>query len=490
MLGRRFDSPRGRKALRIGIPVAVVCLAVLLVATKKASKKNAWGDSSSAPVIATAMSGPFLQQVIERGEVESSSNVEIRCQVQSRAATGVPIIQIAPEGTYVKEGDFLVQLDDSALQTDVVQQQIACNTSRALAVEGQADYEATKLALQEYESGTFRQDEGTLQSDEFVAKENLRRSEEYLRYSQKLAARGYETEVQLQADRFAVDKARNELKGAATKLEVLHRYTKLKTLNKLKADVETAEARMRSRENSHKLDLDRLKVLENQLASCIINAPTSGQVVYANPASGEPLIAEGKLVRERQIIIRLPDPKRMQVTARVNESRIDRVKSGMITHIHLDAFPEVELTGIVREVSEYPLPAASYSTMKEYATSIDIQDPPPGVRSGMTAQAAIEVEKLEQAVQIPLQAVLGRGDRFFCIVALDGDFAAREVSVGHSNEQVVIINDGLQAGERVVMAPQNYEAHINFDAASLKRVPAADAAEKVAANDGTPTAVP
>ncbi len=481
---RRVDShPRGRKLLRWGTPVCAIGLLALVVSATHPAKRHAWSEDQPAPLTAEAVSAPFLQQVIERGEVESSSNVEIRCHVQSRSTGGVPIIQIVPEGTYVKEGDFLVKLDDSTLQTDVVQQQIACNTSRALAVEAQADFDATKLALQEYESGTFRQEEGTLQGDEFVARENLRRAEEYLRYSQKLAARGYVTEVQLEADRFAVEKARNELKAAQTKLDVLHRYTKLKTLNKLKADVETSQARLKSRENSHKLDLDRLKTLEDQLANCIIKAPTSGQVVYANPATGEPLIAEGKFVRERQIIIRLPDPKRMQVTARVNESRIDRVKPGMLTRIRLDAFPEIELTGKVREVSEYPLPAASaYSTMKEYAAAIDIVEPPAGVRSGMTAQTAIEVEKLDQAVQVPLQAVIERDDRFFCIVEQDGEFIPRELSVGHSNDQAVVINDGVQPGEKVVLSPQTYESHINFESAAPVKSPAID---KVVANAGT-----
>ncbi len=486
----RLRSPRSRKLLYLAAPIAVVCLGLLILASKRSSKRAVWkSDDASVPVTASVSSGPFLQQVIERGEVESSSNVEIRCGVQSRLLAGVPIIQIVPEGAYVKEGEFLVKLDDSSLQADVVQQQIACNTSRALAVEAQADADATKLALQEYESGTFRQEEGAMLSDEFVAKENLRRAEEYVRYSEKLAARGYVTEVQLVADRFAVDKARNELESARTKLEVLHRYTKLKSLNKLKADVETAAARLKSRDNSHQLDLERLKILEDQLAKCIINAPTSGQVVYANPATGEPLIAEGKLVRERQVIIRLPDPKRMQVTARVNESRIDRVKKGMLTRIRLDAFPDVELTGTVREVSEYPLPAASsYSTMKEYATAIDIIDPPPGVRSGMTAQTSIEVEKLDEAMQVPLQAVLERGDRFFCIVEQDGDLIAREVSVGHSNEQSVVIKNGVNTGDRVVLAPQNYEAHVNLPPAVPKADDAGGSAEKVATNAGPATA--
>jgi multidrug efflux pump subunit AcrA (membrane-fusion protein) len=194
-------------------------------------------------------------------------------------------------------------------------------------------------------------------------------------------------------------------------------------------------------------------------------------------------------VRERQVIIRLPDPKRMQVTARVNESRIDRVKPGMLTRIRLDAFPEVELTGTVREVSEYPLPAASaYSTMKEYATAIDITDPPTGVRSGMTAQASIEVEKLDEAVQVPLQAVLERGDRFFCIVEQDGEYTAREVNVGRANEQVVVINDGVQSGDHVVLAPQNYEAHVVLPARAPKAEEPAPVAPKAVANVDSPAA--
>lgn len=479
LLGRARTRLRRRPLIFGAIPL--VFLGIALVASGHSRKHKTWNASATPPVVGQAVAGPFLQEVVERGEVESSSNVEIRCMVQSRSAAGSAIIQIVPEGTYVKEGDFLVKLDDSGLQAELVMQQIASNTSRAAVVEGQADFDATKLALQEYESGIFRQEEGNLESDQFVAKENLRRAEEYLRYSERLAARGYVTEVQLEADRFAVEKARKELDASTTKLEVLHRYTKVKTLNKLKADVETTEARLKSKENSHKLDLDRQKMLEDQLANCVIKAPNSGQVVYANPPSGEPLIAEGKLVRERQIIIRLPDPKRMQVTARVNESRIDRVKKGMTARIRLDAFPDQELNGTVRDISEYPLPAASaYSTMKEYAAEIDIHEPPPGVRSGMTAQAAIEVAKIDRAVQVPLPAVLERNKRFFCLVTQDGELTAQEVSVGPANEQTVVINDGINEGDQVLLAPQSYEGSVTLPEAVAAKSEATPEAQAVA----------
>ena len=446
-------------------------IAAVLLGPFSATKKS---TLPSIPMTATVSTGPFLQEVVERGEVGSSSNVEIRCQVQSKALLGTPIIQIVAEGAYVNEGDFLVKLDDSGLQADVIQQQILCNTSRALEVEGRTDYESAKIALQEYELGTYLQERGTAESDQFVAQENLRRSEEYLRYSLRLAERGYVTDVQLEADRFAVEKARKELENASTKLDVLEKYTKIKNINRLTANVETAEARMRSRENSRALDDDKLKSLEDQLSKCIINAPTSGQVVYANLPTGDPLIAEGKLVRERQVIIRLPDPKRMQVVARINESRIDKLKVGMPAKIRLDAFPKNVLTGGVRSVTEYPLPAATpYSTIKEYGAEVTIDEAPPGARTGMTAQVAIEVERMEDVLQIPVQSVMERGKRFFCIVEEAGEIAAHEIHVGSANENSVVVTEGVNAGDKVVLAPQSVETLVKLPevTAAKKRKP-------------------
>lgn len=469
----RTRAWRKSRGLKFGLAIAAILAVASPLIFKRSKKTQTWSAEQAPPVTAVVVTAPFLQEVVERGEVESSSNIEARCEVQGRGSLGTAIIQIVPEGTYVNKGDFLVKLDDSSLRSDLVQQQIACNTSRASVIESQAEVESSKLALKEYESGTFRQEEQTMESEEFVAKENLRRAEEYLRYSERLATRGYVTEVQLEADRFSVEKSRKELDSAITKLEVLHRLTKQKTLNKLRADGEIADARLKSRENSHALDDEKLDQIKAQIDKCIIHASTAGQVVYANDprnTSGEPLIAEGKLVRERQMIIRLPDPARMQVVARINESRIDRVKVGMKVRVKVDAFANVEMLGTVREVSEYPLPSLiPYTTIKEYATEIDIHDPPDGLRAGMTSQVAIEVRKLDKAVQVPLQAVIQRDNRFFCLVTLEGDrIEAKEVAVGLSNEKSVIIEDGVFAGQAVVLAPQNYEDLVSLPAATGK----------------------
>jgi HlyD family secretion protein len=450
----------------------VLCLLVagFTFRSRSSSGRGTWkgGDSSTQPILATVTAGPFVQEVIERGEVQSSSNTEVRCQVPSRGTLGVAIIQIVPEGTYVQPGDALVKLDDSGLQSDLNQAQIASNSSRALVVEAEAEYEGAQLSLNEYLNGPFRQEEQTLQSDEFVAQEDARRSEAYLLYSKKLAARGYVTEVQLEADKFAVQKARKALDVVRTKLEVLRNFTKVKTQKVLAAAVQTSEARLRTRENSHNLDLEHVAQIKDYIAKCDIKAPCAGQVVYANdgPAAtnGDPLIQEGKNVRERQVIVRLPDPKKMRVLARVNESRIDQVKKGMVAHISVDAFPDGTLNGVVNSVGEYPLPLViPYSTVKEYAAEIEIRNPPEALRSGMTAKVAISIASLDHAVQVPVQSVLERDERFFCLVAgIEGEIEAREVTLGPANDSSVVIRKGLQPDEHIFLAPQNYERDAIF----------------------------
>ena len=84
-------------------------------------------------------------------------------------------MEIVPEGSLVKKGDFLVRLDDASLQKDLLRQRISVHQAKATLVKATADVEAAKLSLQEYLSGSFRESEEELESAEFVAKENLRR---------------------------------------------------------------------------------------------------------------------------------------------------------------------------------------------------------------------------------------------------------------------------------------------------------------------------
>ena len=270
--------------------------------------------------------GEFFTDIVERGELESSANVELRCEVAS--SEGVRILEIVAEGTPVAVGDVIVQLDDSTLQKDLATQKIAVNTAEAAFSKATNDHAAAEIARKEYELGTFVQDEQKLESELFVAEENSRRAANFLKHSQKLASRGYITDVQLESDRFSVEKFSKDLAGAKTKLNVIRMYTKPKTLRKHDSDIKTAEASAFAEKSKLEIEREKLKNLESQLGKCVIKAPSAGQVVFANQnrwRGDEFLVRKGNRVRERQVIVMLPDSSKMQVKTKVGEARVDRV---------------------------------------------------------------------------------------------------------------------------------------------------------------------
>ena len=405
--------------------------------------------------------GPYEHIVLEQGQVESSSNVEIRCEVKSRSGGGTEIISVVDEGSNVKKGDKLVELDKSALDQDLVQQQIVCNTSHALVVQAENTLQAAEISRIEYLEGTFRQEEQTILSEIFVAEENLRRAQLSFQSTERLAAKGIVTALQLEGDQFAVDKAKNELEVGQTKLEVLRKYTREKTVKQFDSDIATAKARWEAEKKSDQLEDQKLKEIEEQIEKCTIFAPEDGQVVYAsdhNRWGGSEFVVEpGASVRERQVIIRLPDPAKMQVKAKINESRISSVRAGLPVAIEFDAVRDQTLRGEVTKVNQYAEPDSWRSgNIKEYAAFIKISDPPPGVRSGMNAEVRIYVEQLDDALQVPVTTLYETKGHYFCLVKDGNKWETREVRVGSSNDTFMTIEAGLKEGELVAMNPRSY----------------------------------
>jgi len=426
-----------------------------------------WSEEEGGPLMHAVQRGDFLHEIIDRGNVESANNTEVRCEVKSKNLSGTTILEIVPEGTMVKKGDVLAKLDSSALENERLAQQIVCSNSEANVIQAKNVYDTAVIAEVEYLEGTYKKEKQLIESEIFVAEENKSRAEEYLRYSERLAAKGYVTPAQLKADRFALKKAETDLDTAQTKLDVLRKFTREKMAKSLEADKNTAKAKLKSVETSHRLDLEQLELIETQIKRCVITAPEEGQVVYANVSgyrgTKEVLIAAGELVRERQAIIRLPDPKRMQVIAKINEAKIALVAAGMPATIGLDAFPDMQLTGTVEKVNEFPVPTGFFgSSVKEYETTVRIHDPPPGLRPGLTAEVRIQVERLSNVLQVPVQSLFEHGGKYYCVVRESGTLRAREVSIGSTNDKSVVIRQGLDEGQQIVLNAAAFRGKVDL----------------------------
>ncbi|MEM6692504.1 MAG: HlyD family efflux transporter periplasmic adaptor subunit, partial [Planctomycetota bacterium] len=178
--------------------------------------------------------------------------------------------------------------------------------------------------------------------------------------------------------------------------------------------------------------------------------------------SAEFVVEAGAVLRERQEIIRLPNPEKMQIKCDVNESRVTLIEPDMPVKIRVDAIPGLELKGRVRKVNRYAEPGSWYSSsIKEYATFIEILDPPPMIRTGMTAEAQIFVEQLEDALQIPVEGLYEHGGELFSLVQRgENQFDTIKVDLNATNDTMACIGgEGIAAKDLIVL---NLRDHLSL----------------------------
>ncbi len=417
------------------------------------------GDEVAGPLLQKVVRGPFDHIVLEQGEVESSSNIDVLCEVKTRGSSGTPILWVIDEGTYVKKGDKLVELDSSGLETELQAQRILVASAEATVISSKAAVRTAEIALEEYIRGTYQTERRAILSEIALAEQEMRKMELNLASAERLAAKGMVKSLQIEAEKFAVSNAKNMLDSATGRLKVLDELTQEKMKVQLESAIDAAKAKLSSDESVLNEELNKLREAEDQVAKCIIKSPADGVVVHNNVFSGrggaEFVVEAGASVRERQCIIKLPDPNRMQVKAKINESRITLIREGMPVRISITAAQD-ELKGRVRRVNKYAEPGSWFSSsVKEYATFIEILDPPESIRTGMTAEVRIFVEQLDDALQIPVQGIYEYKGHHFCLKR-DGDgWATSEIKIGATNDKMVTIEEGLAEGDEIALNPRS-----------------------------------
>ena len=474
-------SRRRSGAAAWGLTIAVPVLLLLSATAWHLFPKFFGASDETGPTMHRVRRGEFVREIIERGNVESAENIEIKCEVRSHGK-GTTILWVIPEGTHVEPvpdwepdpanpdedpPDLLVKLDASALENQWIQQQIECFAKEVEVIEMIKNLDSSRHYLTQYLEDSYKQEKQAIESRIFVAQGDFSRAQHHLEYDSTLLAKGYATALTVERDRFAAEKARKDWEAARTDLRVLEDYKRPKFETERRSDIEICIAALEAKETVYQLNLDKLALIEEQIAKCTIRAPQAGQVVYANERRewGEDvIIEEGIVVRQHQVLIRLPDPGKMQVKGRINEATVTMVQEGMPVRIYLDAFSEVELTGSVQRVNEYP--EASFgggTSAKEYETTIEIDGPPEDeagepleLRSGMTVEVKLRVQTLPDVIQVPVEAVLEHGKKHYCVQRDGESFRLRKVTLGSSNDKNVVIREGLEVGEQVVLEAASY----------------------------------
>ena len=406
--------------------------------------------------------GEFVSSVVESGDIESSRNVEVRCEVKSKGRTGTTILKIVPEGTVVKKDDFIAQLDDSVASDELIQQKIQVAEDRARVIQAESDLDTARRMLHEYKNGTYQQELAALNAQVAEFEEGVRRAAEFRRHSETLSRKGYRTKTQLQADVFAEDKAKLDLQLAKQNLEVYTKFTRERTEAELGAEIKKQEANREASVFTSQLSNSRQEELQRELDNCRIVAPADGMVVYANETDrrGDAsfVIEEGAMLRDGQPIVRLPDPTQMQVRTKVNDSKINDIDVGDPCLVRVDTDPETPIRAKVRKVSSFPMPRRWYQAPIEYEVFVDITEQSPLIRPGLRGKVEIFTERLQDVVQSPLTSVVKIDGEYFVFVKRAGEIQQRKVEIGPNNDRFVIIKSGLSIDEDVIVDADGYKA--------------------------------
>lgn len=456
---RRLSPPRRRGGV---VGVLLVLLVIGAVVAGVFWRINHSKTSKQVNVIyANVERGTFIHEVNGKGSAESAQNTDVASQVEGSAT----IIYLIPEGTDVKKGELLVELDSSDVDEKLDSQVVTTNSSRATLNSSRATLRSAEISLEEYVEGTFEESWKEYESSIFEAEQTRKQKADITRFTERLLNLDYSTELQYEIDKVAEENAKNSLEVTNLKKMKLLKYTSEKQITSLMSDIETARAKVDSDRNSYNINLSRENRYRIQSANCKIRAPQDGQVVYANQdsrrMSESEMIKEGSTVRQRQVLIRLPDKSQMQVKTMINESNISSVKVGMPAKISFDSIPNRIVEGVVTKVNLYP-EIVWMSSAKDYVTLVQIKEDIPQLRSGLTAQVRIVADEQDDVLMLPVQCVTEYGKKTYCITYNEGVWGYKEVLLGASNEKQVIILDGLEEGDAVVNGARLYRENVTF----------------------------
>jgi multidrug efflux pump subunit AcrA (membrane-fusion protein) len=391
-------------------------------------------------VVGTAKRGPFAVTVTTSGELKAGESVQIT--VPSRAmqaqAYQMRISSLVPEGTVVKAGDVVAELDRSTLATRLTEVTLALQKAEAQMQQAMLD--------------------STL---------NLSAAREAI----------HTMELDLEGKRLARDQAIYEAPSIRRQAEIDYERAD-RALAQARTDYQTkteqAQAKMREVGAEVERQRNLTRVVQEVLDGFTIRAPAPGMVIYVREWNGRKRTTGSQVSYWDPAVATLPDLTHMESITYVNEIDVRRVAVGQPVTITLDADPSKQLTGKVTSVANVGEQRPN-ADAKVFEVHIAVTESDTTLRPGMTTGNAIETLRIPSALAVPLEALYGENGVAFVYRRAGGHVVKQEVVAGPMNDRDVVIERGLAEHDQVLLStPANPER------VELVRLPSAPGAAPAA----------
>jgi HlyD family secretion protein len=475
-----------RKKTRV---LPLLALVAVVAAGGWAAARRTGGDAIEELKGSEVRRGPLRISVVERGNLKAADSVTLKSEIEGQTT----VLYLIEEGTEVQAGDLLCELDISSLQDRKIQQEIQVQNALASYTKAQQNYEIqqsqnlsdiakaerdlefAKLDLRKYLEGERPQELQQADEDILLRQEEQTLAEQDLEWSEKLAARGFLEQTQLDADRIRSTRAGVLHEQALRAKELLVAYTIPRQERLLESEVEESnreldrvklqakariadfDADLATSKAKYDLEEDELEKLESQISKAKIHSPVAGMVVYGVEKSGRwgggTPMQEGAMVRERQEIITIPSAEGYIAEASLHESVLEKVTTGMPALVTVDALQttlraEVDFKAVLPDQNSW----FANPDLRVYRTEIRVLDEDLRMRPGMSCSIEILVEDIEDTIYVPVQSVFLDAGKPVALVA-DGDTVEkRPIEVGPNNGKWVAIHSGVEEGETVLLS--------------------------------------
>ncbi len=392
-----------RKTLIIILVVAVVLIAAL-IGGKKAGLFGKTGEFKPVETQEIVLAS-VVETVAATGKIQPETEVKISSEVSGEIIE-LPVV----EGQQVEKGDLLVRINPDLIQSALTQAQASLQNVRANQAQSEA---ALKVAKANYER------------------------------NQKLFEKGVIS--------------RSEWDQSISDYEIAQANVKSAFYN-----VQSAAANVnQSRDN---------------LSRTSIYAPISGTISKLDVELGERVVGTQQMAGTE--MMRVADLGNMEVEVDVNENDIVKINIGDSTRVEVDAYLKKRFKGEVTEIAnsaESNLTADQVTNFKVKVRILEesykdlVEGKPEAYspfRPGMTATVDIITNRVDDAISVPISAIVIKNDttantgfgtsQYEAVFVKNGDKASlKRIKTGIQDDSNIVVSEGLETGDEVITGPYN-----------------------------------
>ena len=399
------------KKILIITGIGFIAAFLLLVVFNKVTSKN-----NTNELFTEVQNGVFVISVTVVGQLLAENSIDIngpafvrRRDIRSRY---IKIQDLVPEGTIVRKGDYVAQLDRTELENTLKDQRDVIKTL-------QTNLEMTVL-------------------DTAVVLNSLR--------------------DEIRNQRFVIEEAGITLHNSKYETPAIIRRAEIQ-LNKSKRVLQQKQrsyirvsaqfiANISNQEYSISRVSQRVKDLEELIEGFTIISPASGMVIYKKEWLGNKREIGSTISPYDRVVAILPDLSSMISSTFVSEIDISKIKTGLNVDITVNAFPKKGFTGTVLSIANIGEKLWN-TTDKVFEVQIKMIGSDPSLRPSMTTINKIIVKKIDDAVYVPLDCVHADIDSISYVYTKNGD--KQIVLLGDSNDKNIVIEKGLISGTVVYL---------------------------------------